>query len=112
MFGKVACAVCVGLTLAVPVKTTSAADIVVMRGSQTEVVSTARAAGGVTVLRGAPGKQGKSYPERRAAPKRTVTRDFTGTGENLWHVDSQGRLRACWLTGTGYVNSLAIVCTQ
>ena len=112
MFGKAMCGLCVGLALAVPVKTSSAADIVVMRGSQTEVVSTSRGGGAAAVLRGTPAKQGKSYPERRAAPKRTVTGDFTGTGENLWHVDSRGRLRACWLTGTGYVNSLAVVCTQ
>ena len=112
MFGKLACALGVGLALAVPAATASAADIVVMRGSQTEVVSTSRAAGTVTVLRGSTGKQGKSYPERRAAAKRPAARNFTGTGENLWHVDSRGRLRACWLTGTGYVNSLKVVCSN
>ena len=34
-----------------------------------------------------------------------------GTGSNLWYVDSDGRIHACWLSGTGYVNSLRVVCS-
>jgi hypothetical protein len=106
---------CFGLAvLAAAAAAPAAADIVVIRGSSSEVVSTAAAAAGapVTVLRATPGKDASSYPERRPANRRPVAHGFQGTGDNLWTVDSRGRVHACWLTGTGYVDSLKVVCTQ
>jgi hypothetical protein len=92
----------------------AAADIVVIRGSASEVVSTAAGAAGgpPAVLRATPGKVAPSYPVRRPANRRFVAHGFQGSGDNLWTVDSRGRVHACWLTGTGYVNSLKVVCTR
>jgi hypothetical protein len=106
---------CLGLAVAlVATGTALAADIVVMRGSSTEVVSISAGGGStsVTVLRGTPRKKTETYAERREAKPQPVAHGVQGTGENLWTVDSRGRVRACWLTGTGYVNSLRVVCTR
>jgi len=103
---------CLGLAVLVSAAAPAAADVVVFRGSTTEVVSTSAGRNPVTVLRGTPEKDIASSRERRRANRAPVAHGVQGTGENLWTVDSRGRIRACWLTGTGYVNSLKVVCTR
>lgn len=107
-----ACGLCLGLAVLVLVAASAAADVVVIRGSSAEVVSTSAGGGSVTVLRGTPGKDSAPSFQRREVSRRAVAHGVQGTGENLWTVDSRGRVRACWLTGTGYVNSLKVVCTR
>ena len=109
---RTACGLCLGLAVLVATAASAAADVVVFRGSTTEVVSPSGGGGRVTVLRGTPGKDTSSPRQRRQANRQPVAHGVQGTGENLWTVDSRGRVRACWLTGTGYVNSLKVVCTR
>jgi len=109
---RMAYGLCLGLAVLVSAAAQAAADVVVFRGSTTEVVSTSAGAGPVTVLRGTPAKDISSSRARRQTSRQPVAHGVQGTGENLWTVDSRGRVRACWLTGTGYVNSLKVVCTR
>jgi hypothetical protein len=109
---RTACGLCLGLAVLVATAAPAAADVVVFRGSTTEVVSSSGGGRPVTVLRGAPEKDTASYRERRQANRQPIAYGVQGTGENLWTVDARGRVRACWLTGTGYVNSLKVVCTR
>lgn len=97
----------------------SAADVVIVRGNRSEVVSTdARAGRGVTVIRGrwGTGRPGQSQEDDSQARGRPLPPPAGGAvaigGDNLWSVDAGGRVRACWLQGTGYVNSLKVVCTR
>lgn len=103
-----------------------AADVVVVRGNRSEVVSTdARADGGVTVIRGRwgtgrpgqlqenDGRSPEDSPRARGRPLPPPAEGGVATGgDSLWSVDAGGRVRACWLQGTGYVNSLKVVCTR
>jgi hypothetical protein len=109
---RTAFGLCLGLAVLVAAAAPAAADVVVFRGSTTEVVSPSAGGRPVTVLRGTPEKDTASSRERRQADRQPVAYGVQGTGENLWTVDSRGRIRACWLTGTGYVNSLKVVCTR
>jgi len=109
---RTACGLCLGLAVLVAATASAAADVVVFRGSTTEVVSSSGGGRSVTVLRGTPRKDTASSRERHQADRQPVAYGVQGTGENLWTVDSRGRIRACWLTGTGYVNSLKVVCTR
>jgi hypothetical protein len=63
----------------------------------------------VTVLRGTP-RQPDAIAAAPAKPQ-IVRAGVIGTGNNLWYIDSEGRIHACWLSGTGYVNSLRVTCT-
>ncbi|MGF1641536.1 MAG: hypothetical protein ACFCUO_11365 [Rhodospirillales bacterium] len=101
-----------GLAALASVAAPAAADIAVVRGSESEVVSTARAGAGVTVLRGTPRADTGSRPGGRTAAATPASSGLVGTGETLWFVDRRGRLRACWLRGTGYVDDLAVVCSR
>ncbi|MFO1153190.1 MAG: hypothetical protein U1E42_05940 [Rhodospirillales bacterium] len=67
--------------------------------------------GGVTILRGSPSRPPAEAPQTAAPPPQIVRAGVIGTGNNLWFVDSNQRIRACWLSGTGYVNSLRLTCT-
>ena len=109
---KAACGLVLGLAMLAPAEAVTAAEITVMRGSSTEVVSTSGGKTRVTVLRGTPAKKAEPVRERREVSRSAVAPGFQGTGENLWYVDARGRVRACWLTGTTYVNSLKIVCNR
>lgn len=109
---RMVCGLCLGLALLVSTAVPAAADVVVFRGSSIEVVSTSAGGGPITLLRGTPGKNTASSRERGRENRQPVAHGVQGTGENLWTVDSRGRVRACWLTGTGYVNSLKVVCTR
>ena len=66
--------------------------------------------GAVTILRGTPRKQTEA--DNASSKPQMVKAGVIGTGSNLWYVDSDGRIHACWLSGTGYVNSLKVVCTR
>lgn len=107
----------VGLVTFVSVPPASATDIVVIRGNRSEVVST-EASAGVTVIRGLSSPQRRDQaqtdlPPTRGRPLPPPAGGAIATGgDNLWSVDASGRVRACWLQGTGYVNSLKIVCTR
>ncbi len=112
---KAVCGLCFGLAaILASTGAASSADIVVMRGSSTEIVSTSAGNAGsrVTVLRGTPRKKTEPVRERREVTRQPVAQGLQGSGENLWYVDSRGRVHACWLTGTTYVNSLKVVCSR
>lgn len=91
----------------------TAADITVFRGGETEIVSTeANAEGGVTVLRGSPAKKQAEAPAPIIVERRVDRPAVIAGGSDLWIVTRKGRIRACWLQGTGYTNSLKIVCSR
>ncbi|MBK8909305.1 MAG: hypothetical protein IPM60_15955 [Rhodospirillales bacterium] len=97
----------------------SAADIIVIRGNKSEVVSTDPGAdGSVTVISGLSRSRQPHQVQQETSPAREDPLPapsggaiVTG-GDTLWNVDAGGRVRACWLQGTGYVNSLKVVCTR
>jgi hypothetical protein len=109
---RTAFGLCLGLAVLVAAAAPAAADVVVFRGSTTEVVSPSAGGRPVTVLRGTPGKDTASSRERRQVYRQPAAHGVQGTGENLWTVDSRGRVRASWLTGTRNLNSLKVVCTR
>lgn len=67
---------------------------------------------GVTILRGSPSARTIAETDAPSPPSRIVSAGVIGTGRNLWFVDADGRIHACWLSGTGYVNSLRVTCTH
>lgn len=84
-----------------------AADIVVLRGSASETVSTSPAGPLPTVLRG-----NTAVTEEKETPRdHTVIDRQLVAGQTLWVVDGAGRrLQACNLRGTGYTGRSRIHC--
>lgn len=68
--------------------------------------------GSVTILRGTPRQRDEPAADPVASKPRVVSAGVVGTGNNLWYIGADERIHACWLTGTGYVNSLKVVCTR
>ncbi len=66
----------------------------------------------VTIIRGSPRRDAAATAEVPPAKPQIVRAGVVGTGDNLWFIDSDGRIHACWLSGTGYVNSLRVACTR
>ena len=71
-----------------------------------------RGGGTVTILRGTPRQPASTEADNTGSKPQIVRAGVIGTGNNLWYVDSDQRIHACWLSGTGYVNSLKVVCTR
>ncbi|MFO1127579.1 MAG: hypothetical protein U1E66_03975 [Rhodospirillales bacterium] len=65
----------------------------------------------VTVIRGSPSPPSAAAASDPAPTPQIVQAGVVGTGNNLWYLDAEHRIHACWLSGTGYVNSLRVVCT-
>ena len=65
----------------------------------------------MTILRGTPRERTVTEPCNATSERQMPKAGVIGTGSNLWYVDSDGRIHACWLSGTGYVNSLRVVCS-
>ena len=66
----------------------------------------------VTILRGSPRRSTVEAPASAPSKPQIVRAGVIGPGDNLWYVDSDQRIHACWLSGTGYVNSLKVTCTR
>jgi hypothetical protein len=61
----------------------------------------------VTILRGTPRERTVTEPCNATSEPRMVKAGVIGTGSNLWYVDSDGRIHACWLSGM----HLRVVCS-
>ena len=93
--------------------TVSAADDLSAPAPSSAVGARGHGGGGtVTILRGTPSQPtGSETGDARAQPQ-IIRAGVIGTGNNLWFVDADQRIHACWLSGTGYVNSLKVTCTH
>lgn len=97
---------CIVFSLTAGMSTASASDVNVLRGNANG------GDGPVTILRGTPSQSTATEADSPARQQPVSASGVIGAGDSLWFVDSGGRIRACWLTGTGYVNSLKVVCTR
>jgi hypothetical protein len=61
----------------------------------------------VTILRGTPPERTVTEPCNTTSERPMVKAGVIGTGSNLWYVDSDGRIHACWLAGM----HLRVVCS-
>lgn len=105
-------AACVALASASAVVPADAAQITVIRGSESTVVDTNAPHKGPLVLRGG---MGRETEKKTTVEKRTVivsprSSGTLGTGSTIWLRTDRG-IVACWLRGTGYVGESRIVCS-